>query len=114
VYLAHTYYTVKVLWHSSDTNDHTDDQHTTLGRTLLPQTLNTLLKTALHGEGTSPSDKRSAILEILRVGANLCVDHGTFPPSEITVLETSTVSIIDCNQMRTEATSSRQASLKLS
>src|ERR1700753_1270397 len=65
------------LGHSSHENNHTDDQHTALGRTLLPQTINTLLKTTFHGERTPPPDKRRAIIEILRVGANLCVDHGT-------------------------------------
>lgn len=112
MHLAYTCYTVKALGHSSDKNDHTDDQHTTLGRTLLPQTLNSLLKATLHGEKTPPSDKRDAIFEILRVGANLCMDHGTFNPYEVTVPKTSTASIITCNQMRTEAISSRQASLK--
>ena len=79
MHLPYTYYIVKVLGHSSDKNDHTDDQHTALGRTSLPQTLNSLLKAASHGEKTPPSDKRGPIFEILRVGANLCMDHGTFP-----------------------------------
>lgn len=77
MHLAYARYIVEALGHSSDKNDHTDDQHTALGRTLLPQTLNTLLKTTFHGEKTPPSDKRGAIFEILRVGANLCMDHGT-------------------------------------
>jgi len=80
VHLVYTCCIVKALGHSSDINDHTDDQHTVLGRTLLPQTLNSLLKTTFHGEKTPPADKRGAIFEILRVGANLCMDHGTFSP----------------------------------
>lgn len=114
MHIAYTCSTVNVLGHPSDKTDHIDDQHTALGQTLLPQTLNTLLKTTFHGEKTPPSDKRGAIFEILRVGANLCMDHGTFPPPMTTVSETSTASIVVCNQMRTEAVSSRQASLKLS
>lgn len=74
-----TCYAVEALGHSSNERDYTDDQHTALGRTLLPQTLNSLLKTTFHGEKTPPSDKRGTIFEILRVGANLCMDHGTFP-----------------------------------
>lgn len=79
MHLAYTCSTVDVLEHPSDENDHTDDQHTALGQTPLPQTLNTLLKATFHGEKTPPSDKRGAIFEILRVGANLCMDHGAFP-----------------------------------
>jgi len=114
VHLVYTCYTVKVLGHSSDKLDHTDDQHTALGRTLLPQTLNSLLKATFHGEKTPPSDKRGTIFEILRVGANLCMDHGTFPISKVTTPETPTASITARDQMRTEAVSLRQASLKLS
>ena len=114
MHLAYTYYTVNVLGHSSDETDHTDDQHTALGRTLLPQTLNSLLKATFHGEKTPPSDKRGAIFEILRVGANLCMDHGTFSIPKVAPPETSTASITARDQMRTEAVSSRQASLKLS
>jgi hypothetical protein len=112
VHLASTRYTLKALGHSSDKNDHTDDQHTALGRTLLPQTLNSLLKTTFHGEKTPPSYKRGAIFEILRIGANLCMDHGTLPPYEVTVRKTSTALIITCDQTRTEAISSRQDFLK--
>ncbi|KAF9792390.1 hypothetical protein BJ322DRAFT_1028934 [Thelephora terrestris] len=72
------------------------DQHTALGRTLLPQTLNTLLKATFHGEKTPPHDKRGPIFEILRVGANLCMDHDEnrgnlleagFPQTVVTLLE---------------------------
>ena len=93
MHLAYTCSIVKAMGHSSDKNNHTDDQHTALGRTFLPQTLNSLLKTASHGEKTPSSDKRGAIFEILRVGANLCMDHGTFSPCKVTVPETSTALI---------------------
>lgn len=72
------------------------DQHTALGRTLLPQTLNALLKATFHGEKTPPVDRRGAIFEILRVGANLCMDHDEnrgnlleagFPQTVVTLLE---------------------------
>ncbi|KAF9653096.1 hypothetical protein BDM02DRAFT_3153321 [Thelephora ganbajun] len=78
------------------------DQHTALGRTFLPQTLNTLLKTTFQGEKTPPSDKRGAIFEILRVGANLCMDHDEnrgnlleagFPQTVVTLLESYSESI---------------------
>ena len=82
MHLAYNRSTVDLLGHSSDKNYHTDDQHTALGQTHLPQTLNTLLKTTFQGEKTPPSDKRGVIFEILRVGANLCMDHGTFPLSD--------------------------------
>jgi hypothetical protein len=47
-----------------------------LGKTLLPQTLCTLLKNSFHGTKTPNPDKSGAVYEILRVGANLCMDHG--------------------------------------
>jgi hypothetical protein len=50
--------------------------HTALGKTLLPQTLTLLLKAALGGSPI-PDDYRTGVVsEILRVAANLCVDHG--------------------------------------
>ena len=93
MHLVYTCSVVRALGYSSDKNYHTDDQHTSLGRTLLPQTLSSLLKTASHGERTPSSDKRGAIFEILRVGANLCMDHGKFTPYKVTIPETSTASI---------------------
>ncbi|KAI5122938.1 hypothetical protein M0805_006820 [Coniferiporia weirii] len=51
------------------------DEHTALGRTLLPQTLTLLLKAALEGQRTPDDTHTSAIFELLRVGANLCMDH---------------------------------------
>lgn len=56
-----------------------EDEHTALGRTLLPQTLTSLLKAAIEGGFKTPDDIRAAaILELLRVGANLCMDHGMY------------------------------------
>jgi hypothetical protein len=53
-----------------------EDNHTVLGNTSLPQTLTSLLKEALNG-ATVPDDAHaSAVFEIFRVAANLCNDHG--------------------------------------
>ncbi|EJD06025.1 uncharacterized protein FOMMEDRAFT_104451 [Fomitiporia mediterranea MF3/22] len=51
------------------------DEHTTLGKTLLPQTLTSLLKVALEGSRVPDDAHAAAVLELLRVGANLCMDH---------------------------------------
>ena len=56
-----------------------DDEHTALGKTLLPQTINSLLKTALEGSSVPDDERALAVLELLRVGANLCMDHGMWP-----------------------------------
>ncbi|KAI0341721.1 hypothetical protein BDW22DRAFT_1358564 [Trametopsis cervina] len=53
------------------------EQQTALGKTLLPQTLTSLLKDATDG---SPSavptlEKKAGVFELLRVAANLCMDH---------------------------------------
>jgi hypothetical protein len=56
------------------------DNHTLLGKTSLPSTLNSLLKIAVGSSSQQPSDAAStlATYEILRVGANLCMDHGKY------------------------------------
>lgn len=60
-----------------------EDHHEIVGATSLPQTLTTLLDASR--EGTSEKGKPSRIpqpvaspaaYELLRVGANLCMDHG--------------------------------------
>ncbi|KAF9532936.1 hypothetical protein CPB83DRAFT_784211 [Crepidotus variabilis] len=51
------------------------DHHTILGKTDLPQTLTSLLSLALDGVHIPSDEKTSAINEILRVGANFCMDH---------------------------------------
>ncbi len=54
----------------------TDDLHTTLGGTALPNTLTALFTLSLHG-GSIPDDAHTTpMLELLRVAANLCLDHG--------------------------------------
>ena len=58
------------------------EQQTALGKTLLPQTLTSLLKGALN-DRDGPGCK-SAIFELLRVAANLCRDHGRPPPLSAT------------------------------
>ncbi|KAG6832376.1 hypothetical protein H0H92_002644 [Tricholoma furcatifolium] len=51
------------------------DNHSILGETPLPRTLASLFTLALHGSPI-PSDKyTSVILELLRLAANLCMDH---------------------------------------
>lgn len=50
--------------------------HTALGRTTLPQTLTTLLKDALKDSDITSLPHPAAIFELLRIGANLCMDHG--------------------------------------
>ncbi|PPR03530.1 hypothetical protein CVT24_007016 [Panaeolus cyanescens] len=72
------------------------DNHTILGKTELPQTLTSLLSLALDKQHV-PDDKRTdVVLELLRVGANLCMDHNdnrtsllevTFPQAVVSLLE---------------------------
>ncbi|KZT26246.1 hypothetical protein NEOLEDRAFT_1132274 [Neolentinus lepideus HHB14362 ss-1] len=77
------------------------DSHTTLGKTLLPQTLTSLLKSAINESVPDPT-RRDAVYEILRVGANLCMDHDDnrgflleagFPQTVVSLLEGYTESI---------------------
>ncbi|PCH38246.1 hypothetical protein WOLCODRAFT_130785 [Wolfiporia cocos MD-104 SS10] len=76
------------------------EQQSALGRTLLPQTLTSLLKGAIKGaiKGAVADDsaRKTAIYEILRVAANLCMDHDEnrshlleagFPQTVVTMLE---------------------------
>ncbi|KAJ7632571.1 hypothetical protein FB45DRAFT_507396 [Roridomyces roridus] len=51
------------------------DNHTALGQTPLPQALNTLFTRALHGSTIPALPYIPAVFEILRVSANLCMDH---------------------------------------
>src|ERR1700691_2868957 len=53
-----------------------DDNHTSLGRTHLPQTLTSLLTSSLSGSPIPSPPRTSAVFDILRIGANLCMDHG--------------------------------------
>lgn len=55
------------------------DHHTILGKTDLPQTLTSLLSLALESSPIPEEDKIPVVNEILRVGANLCMDHSMFP-----------------------------------
>lgn len=72
------------------------EQQTVLGKTLLPQTLTSLLKSAISGATSAVSGCKAAIHEILRVGANLCMDHdenrgylleANFPQTVVSLLE---------------------------
>ncbi|KAJ7709953.1 hypothetical protein B0H17DRAFT_1324761 [Mycena rosella] len=51
------------------------DNHTLLGQTSLPQTLTTLFASALHGSTIPALPYIPAVFELLRVSANLCMDH---------------------------------------
>ncbi|KAJ7156022.1 hypothetical protein C8R43DRAFT_922335 [Mycena crocata] len=51
------------------------DNHTALGQTPLPQTLTTLLTAALHGATIPALPYIPVVFELLRVSANLCMDH---------------------------------------
>ena len=63
---------------SSDllSSPHPVERQTALGKTLLPQTLTSLLKGATDGAALPKPTQKPAIYELLRVGANLCMDHG--------------------------------------
>ena len=62
------------------------ERQTALGKTLLPQTLTSLLKGATDGAALPKPTQKPAIFELLRVGANLCMDHGMFVlPSSKTI-----------------------------
>lgn len=73
-----------------------EDYHTPLGSTTLPQDLTSLLGVALNGAPIPDDARTPAVLEILRVGANLCVDHDQnrgnlleagFPQAVVSLLE---------------------------
>ncbi|KAI0361987.1 hypothetical protein OH77DRAFT_1389137 [Trametes cingulata] len=78
------------------------EQQTALGKTLLPQTLNSLLKGAISDTGNSGSACKAAIYEVLRVAANLCMDHDSnrgvlldagFPQTVVSLLESYAESV---------------------
>ena len=52
------------------------DNHEILGKSALPQSLATLIPLALHGAPVPPDEYTAPICEMLRVSANLCLDHG--------------------------------------
>lgn len=55
------------------------DHHTILGKTDLPQTLTFLLSLALESAPIPTEENTAVVNELLRVGANLCMDHSTLP-----------------------------------
>ncbi|OJA21616.1 hypothetical protein AZE42_01687 [Rhizopogon vesiculosus] len=88
--------------------DGPEDNHTTLGKTLLPQNLTTLLTSALNGTVIPDADHTAPVFEILRVGANLCVEHDQnrghlleagFPQAVVSLLEGYTETIPEEPQM---------------
>lgn len=88
--------------------DGPDDNHTMLGKTLLPQNLTTLLSSALNGALIPGAGRTAPVFEILRVGANLCVEHDQnrghlleagFPQAVVSLLEGYTDTIPEEPQM---------------
>lgn len=88
--------------------DGPDDNHTMLGKTLLPQNLTTLLSSALNGALIPGASRIAPVFEILRVGANLCVEHDQnrghlleagFPQAVVSLLEGYTDTIPEEPQM---------------
>ncbi|KAI0781039.1 hypothetical protein BD413DRAFT_463594 [Trametes elegans] len=72
------------------------EQQTALGQTLLPQTLTSLLKSAISVKQDAGAAAKPAIYELLRVAANICMDHDDnrgvlleagFPQSVVGLLE---------------------------
>ncbi|KAF9227969.1 hypothetical protein BS17DRAFT_774550 [Gyrodon lividus] len=73
-----------------------EDNHTILGGTSLPQDLTALLSKALDGSPIPDDARASAVFEVLRVSANLCVEHDRnrgqlleagFPQAVVSLLE---------------------------
>ncbi|KIJ69418.1 hypothetical protein HYDPIDRAFT_80271 [Hydnomerulius pinastri MD-312] len=73
-----------------------EDNHTILGQTTLPQDLTSLLSKALSASSIPDDAHAPAVFEILRVGANLCVEHDQnrgqfleagFPQAIVSLLE---------------------------
>ncbi|PIL23899.1 hypothetical protein GSI_13650 [Ganoderma sinense ZZ0214-1] len=78
------------------------EQQTALGQTLLPQTITSLLKGALNDSQSSGAVCKPAIFELLRVAANLCMDHDEnrsylleagFPQTALNLLESYAESV---------------------
>lgn len=59
------------------------DNHTKLGKSALPQTLTDLLTIALHGSAIPSDEYITAVFEVLRIAANLCLDHGESSLNEV-------------------------------
>jgi hypothetical protein len=53
-----------------------DDTQTALGATQLPVVLAAIVKDALLGLRVPDVSRLPALFETLRVGANICIDHG--------------------------------------
>ncbi|KAG1756831.1 uncharacterized protein EDB91DRAFT_1094661 [Suillus paluster] len=88
--------------------DGPEDNHTMLGKSLLPQNLTTLLGSALNGTLIPGASRTAPVFEILRVGANLCVEHDQnrghlleagFPQAVVSLLEGYTDTIPEEPQM---------------
>lgn len=64
----------KHLWRTLTST--TDDNQTALGQGGVPNALNAVAKAALSSSATPKSEYLPALYEVLRVAANLCMDHG--------------------------------------
>jgi hypothetical protein len=85
------------------------DNHTALGKTTLPTDLNVLL-TGFLAQPAYSSEASSAAFELLRIGANMCMDHGecvlfdgevcrsTVPHSRPVIAQTLTTYWADANR----------------
>ncbi|KAG6818154.1 hypothetical protein H0H87_000059 [Tephrocybe sp. NHM501043] len=67
--------TFRSLANGLRTRDDAVDNHSNLGETALPQTLKSILLLALHGLSIPPDQYTAVVFELLRVAANLSMDH---------------------------------------
>ncbi|KAI0064603.1 hypothetical protein BV25DRAFT_1823008 [Artomyces pyxidatus] len=67
--------TAQALANALRVRDANVDHQTPLGKTQLPAALTTILKAAANDARKADPTRLSAVFEILRVGANLCMDH---------------------------------------
>ncbi|KDQ33252.1 hypothetical protein PLEOSDRAFT_1099226 [Pleurotus ostreatus PC15] len=88
--------TAQKLANALRVRDTPEDNHTVVGRTELPQTLTLLVSLCLHGAMTPSEEDSASLFEILRLGANLCMDHDEnrghlleagFPQEMVAILE---------------------------
>ncbi|KAF5365667.1 hypothetical protein D9758_003317 [Tetrapyrgos nigripes] len=94
--------TSRILGDGLRVRDGTVDNHTLLGKSSLLQNLLSLYQLALHGSATPSAKYAAPISEILRVAANLCIDHdenrmllldANIPQALLSLLEAYTESV---------------------
>ncbi|KAF9451074.1 hypothetical protein P691DRAFT_808915 [Macrolepiota fuliginosa MF-IS2] len=67
--------TSQALGNALRTKDGPVDNHALLGQTPLPQSVKLLLTTALHDTPLPSGLKATAVLELIRIAANFCIDN---------------------------------------